>query len=373
MNIFSVLGLRDEKYHNRMLAWLLDPQESHGLGSRFLADFLNLVDINHNPEAFVRIKAEYAIYAPDNLKKRRPDIYLQTDEHHIFIENKVRRTSIDDIELIDQANYIRNQNYDPVIHIFIIPSIRDISISTQAIIDENDICRVQWSTLTKILDEMLEEESVDSDVRTILEQYSIYLKEHVMQEFMGFNIDEMRQYLEFSETFDKFKRFEELAGTRIHAFLSVVGEEVQDRFAKLTGQNDWQMKIKNYAEPITWGLYLTRPKYQGWASFGVGLHYFPEEQDDKILHTAITLHVEARLVDTIRRKIEEFKARNLTTHAWDENQIGKYSEFYEDWELQWNQLENWQNTKSYLVERTIEWMIESTPILEEQIIDNDFS
>ncbi|GAB4422009.1 MAG: hypothetical protein Fur0044_19810 [Anaerolineae bacterium] len=29
MNIFSVLALRDEKYHNRMLAWLLDPQESH--------------------------------------------------------------------------------------------------------------------------------------------------------------------------------------------------------------------------------------------------------------------------------------------------------------------------------------------------------
>ncbi|HXW01444.1 MAG TPA: PD-(D/E)XK nuclease family protein [Anaerolineae bacterium] len=105
MNIFDVLGLRDERYHNRMLAWLLNPAESHGLGPRFLANFLSLVEIEHDPEEFVQIEAEYTIYAPDNPKKRRPDIYLQTDGYHIFIENKVRRTSIWGENQLDESFY----------------------------------------------------------------------------------------------------------------------------------------------------------------------------------------------------------------------------------------------------------------------------
>lgn len=372
MNIFSVLGLRDEKYHNRMLTWLLDPQGSHKLGSIFLAEFLNRVDIHHNPATFTQIVPEYTLDTADNLKKRRPDIYLQTDERHIFIENKVRRNSIDDDELKDQADYIRSKGYDPVIHIFTVPS-KDIPASTQAILKQNGIKQLQWSALTKILDEILRQPSVDDDVRTILEQYSIYLKGYIVEEFMGFNIAEMQRYVEYSEVFDEFKRLEELAGTQIQAFLSVVGEEIQDRYVKLTGQNSWQTKIKNYSEPINWGLYLTQPKYNGQASFGVCIYYFPEEFNDRKLHMCVTLVVETRLVNRIRQQIKKFKAYNSIKHDWGENPIGKYSsEFYEDWQLEWSQLENWQEAKSSLVERTIEWVKEFTPILEEQIGDKNF-
>ena len=40
-DIFDALGLRDsEEFHSNFLAWLLAPQGSHGLGSRFLREFL---------------------------------------------------------------------------------------------------------------------------------------------------------------------------------------------------------------------------------------------------------------------------------------------------------------------------------------------
>ena len=41
INIFDVLRLRDsEEFHSNFLAWLLDPHGSHGLGGRFLREFL---------------------------------------------------------------------------------------------------------------------------------------------------------------------------------------------------------------------------------------------------------------------------------------------------------------------------------------------
>ena len=38
INIFEMLNLRKERYHNAMLAWLLDPDpdQNHGLDDAFL-------------------------------------------------------------------------------------------------------------------------------------------------------------------------------------------------------------------------------------------------------------------------------------------------------------------------------------------------
>jgi hypothetical protein len=87
-----------------------------------------------------------------------------------------------------------------------------------------------------------------------------------------------------------------------------------------------------------------------------------------MLHASISLKADKRLVDAIHQRIEGFKANPFIKEAWYESQIGKdFYQFYEDFQLQWDQLKNWQDTKNYLVERTVEWMKEFTPILEEQI------
>ncbi len=132
------------------------------------------------------------------------------------------------------------------------------------------------------------------------------------------------------------------------------------------------MENHSSTSTINLGLYLARPQYQDLAFFGVWLYYFPEEFDDRKLHASITLEIEARFVNTIRQHFREFKARNPTEREWGENQFDEenFFEFYEDFQLQWGQVENWQETNNFLVERAVEWMKEFTPILEEQIVGN---
>lgn len=194
-----------------------------------------------------------------------------------------------------------------------------------------------------------------------------------MEEFMGFNIAEMQQYVDY--TFYKYIKMEKQARGQIEAFLNIVGEEILDRVIELTKQNDWETWAENLSSNLTinLGLYIARPQYRDMAFFGVCLYYFPDEQNDKILHASITLEVEVKLVNTIRQRFEDFKAHNPLKHDWGENQFEEnFFEFYEDWQIEWSQLENWQKTKSSLVERTTEWMKEFTPILEEQIGDKNF-
>ena len=55
VNIFEILNLRKERYHNAMLTWLLDSalDPRRGLGNTFLVDFLDLcigsVNLNKQP------------------------------------------------------------------------------------------------------------------------------------------------------------------------------------------------------------------------------------------------------------------------------------------------------------------------------------
>jgi len=47
MAMFNILGIgQDERAHTRMLAWLLDPNGTHGLGDLFLKDLLSKADID---------------------------------------------------------------------------------------------------------------------------------------------------------------------------------------------------------------------------------------------------------------------------------------------------------------------------------------
>ena len=51
VNIFQVLKIaRAEIRHSNMLAWLLDPNENHGLGSRFLRAFITDLSVSHSYE-----------------------------------------------------------------------------------------------------------------------------------------------------------------------------------------------------------------------------------------------------------------------------------------------------------------------------------
>ena len=102
-NIFNILDIsRTEIRHSNFLAWLLDPNETHGLGNLFLLKFirtlaiyekagkLDVVDIGKLNFNDVEIRREWK-YDSDNKTKKEGyiDLLIIFDTHVICIENKV--------------------------------------------------------------------------------------------------------------------------------------------------------------------------------------------------------------------------------------------------------------------------------------------
>lgn len=84
-NLFTTLGYqRLEDVHSNILAWLLNPEESHGLGDAFLRDFVRRVFDKELPKYFpVNIKRE----SQDGYD--RPDIVVESKKWWLIIENKI--------------------------------------------------------------------------------------------------------------------------------------------------------------------------------------------------------------------------------------------------------------------------------------------
>jgi hypothetical protein len=91
-NIFSILGIeRKEIRHSNFLAWLLDPNGTHGLGPLFLKRFLRDIFLLDNPESANNVELDEA--RTRNMEIRREweyiDILLVSENLVICIENKV--------------------------------------------------------------------------------------------------------------------------------------------------------------------------------------------------------------------------------------------------------------------------------------------
>ena len=118
MNIFEALshgkGCINEENISSFLAYLLDPNEDHGLGTVFLEKFLNLKklklsegEIKTTDMNNLDIKLEYQVNIPE---KRYIDIVFETSEHIIAIENKILEKSKQNGQLQDEYNGLKTSD-----------------------------------------------------------------------------------------------------------------------------------------------------------------------------------------------------------------------------------------------------------------------
>ncbi len=94
-NIFEALGVvRAERTHSRFLGFLLNPRESHGLGSRFLKQFLQTA-LKYPPKVspltpveidLLDLSEAEILFEHDSI-----DILIRDDQNHIsvIVENKI--------------------------------------------------------------------------------------------------------------------------------------------------------------------------------------------------------------------------------------------------------------------------------------------
>lgn len=146
MNLFDIIsGNRNlqEEHVTAVLAWLLDPSQSHGCGTMFLKNILSLLDENEfNPylseRSLVDIhkKSDSSIHVlmEQNVKSsngdRRIDIVISLKcedkpTHIVAIENKIKNGSIDKNQLIDEYEGLKDSSDDDVVisFIYLVPKV----------------------------------------------------------------------------------------------------------------------------------------------------------------------------------------------------------------------------------------------------------
>lgn len=85
-NVWTIAGLKtDETRNARVLAWYLDPQAGHGLGSGVLERFLNHLDLPYGGATRIMLE-KY----PDGLGASRVDIMLDDPAFLVIIEVKIK-------------------------------------------------------------------------------------------------------------------------------------------------------------------------------------------------------------------------------------------------------------------------------------------
>jgi len=370
INIFEILHLRKERYHNAMLAWLLDPDQSHGLDDSFLSRFLKLAGVDsYTRDDFQDIQSEYTLSAADDSTTRRPDIFIETGSHKIYIENKVSRGSINDQQLKDQAYYIREYAGDKEgILVFIVPRQGDIQSSTQTVVKEHDICTVEWSEIVRLLEALLVgNEIADPHVRAVLEQYLDYVEEHIVHMFKGFDIKEMQKYVEAAEVIWRFKKEESPTKRQIEGFLTIVAEEVLSQLSGM-GIGGWDFQIKQHGwAAVWWGIYFTSEHYSN-IEFHIEIYYAPQwGSSGGLLNTmvGVTLYGERlpQFKEVIHAESSRFVEQDTENYAT--SNMYKCAEYFD--EVQWSDLERWPSFRDRLVERAVAWMTELIPVIEERL------
>jgi hypothetical protein len=365
INIFEMLKLRREPYHNTMLAWLLDPDpdQNHGLDDAFLSRFLERVGVeNYTRDDFQDIQAEYTLRTADGSTTCRLDIFIETRNHKVYIENKVSPSAIDDQQLEEQARCVRDNVGDKKgIHVFIVPRRRDIRSSTQAIVDENDIRTLEWSELVKLLEDIASKEDADPHVRVILEQYRNYVKEYVTPTFEGFSVEGMRKYVEAAEVIWQLEKGES-PKRQVEKFLTIVAEEV---LSQLPGEvsSEWDFRIKEDRSwaPVSWAVCFTSEDYSG-LKFPITIWY--DSPADGLLRASVGVAFYCEHASQLAKIVYEYAKALGTVQCYEE---GTYYELWEEDVVQWSDLEQWQSFRDRLIRRTVVWMTELIPVIEERL------
>ena len=85
INIFNLAGLSTEEVkHSAILAWLLDPLETHAQENLFFKIFLETLKLPKN-----YANSTYTVDTEVHHEQGRPDIEVEGDDFYILIENKI--------------------------------------------------------------------------------------------------------------------------------------------------------------------------------------------------------------------------------------------------------------------------------------------
>jgi hypothetical protein len=179
-NIFDVLKIaRTEIRHSNMLAWLLDPNEDHGLGSKLLNEFvLTLIRDGHifadGMEKFLLAKYEdVTIYR----ERKNIDILIESakDKFVICIENKVdTKDHSGQLKKYEKSVHEDYENYQKVF-VYLTPSGDQPTEET-----DFDWACLDYASISGCIEKATRNAPVSDKVRDFVQYYQEILRREIM-------------------------------------------------------------------------------------------------------------------------------------------------------------------------------------------------
>lgn len=181
-NIFDILKISGmEIRHSNFLAWLLDPNESHKLGDKFLKKFL-INTIKNNDESNDITSIDIELMNLYDFKVYRElyniDLLLISEENEfiIAIENKIySKESINQLKRYKEVLDTRYGSKYKYLRIFLTPSGDDPS-------DIDNWIKSDYSIVNKLIEELLTKEELDERPRIYIEDYYNTLRRYVVED-----------------------------------------------------------------------------------------------------------------------------------------------------------------------------------------------
>ena len=183
-DVFDQLGLHyKEDFHSNFLAWLLDPQGSHGLGEGFLRNFLarsgaGFHVINAANRASTNVTRERYIELDGGSGRLDIQVLNEEAEFVCAIENKVWSGEGED-QLAFYRRVLHKYHPDHRIHlVFLTPTgIPTVDTDEQAhwkVMSYSDVLGLVEQTIS------LYKDSDDRDVMAFLRQYAITIRRNIV-------------------------------------------------------------------------------------------------------------------------------------------------------------------------------------------------
>lgn len=178
-NIFKILSLSNEEYHNKLLFWLLSPEGDHNLGNMFVRLFFERIGIsNFNRLKIENISAEFQIGPFYLEEKKRPDIIIETNLHYLIIENKVNYYSMDDDQLKEEYEFgifEATKKKKELKLIFLTPSDEIPKYIIRTINKNEGILHLTWKNIGGLIEHLLNKRNVKDELYFLLSQYKEYI------------------------------------------------------------------------------------------------------------------------------------------------------------------------------------------------------
>lgn len=197
-NIFQILSLeRQEIRHSNFLAYLFDPNETHGLGTRVLRRFIRSLDLNGQDIDAEQINLEGEIEV--RREWRHIDILIVTEDNVILIENKV--DSQDGKNQLKRYREIVEENFKGKVltYIYLTPNRSDP-------LDANEAQKYVKAGYQDIADSLISilkvfEKSIPERIKMYIQDYITSLNRGILMSD-EINRKAMRVYLKHKDAFD---------------------------------------------------------------------------------------------------------------------------------------------------------------------------